>query len=129
MKRIYLLISLSFLIFQLKAQLVSSDYLDGVVYVKVYDTSAVQISYSNPSLAISQIISDFAITNIHKPFKVPDLSVQKVYKVNFSHPYAVDSLINAFVALPYIEYAEKAPLIQLNYQPNDYNSTVQWMFD
>jgi serine protease len=127
MKRIIAVLQISlFLTFSVNAQTINPDYVDGVIYVKVYDSSTQQINFSSPGPDIAQIISDYSITSIEKPFMVPDQSVQNIYKVTCSDYNGVDNMISAFMALPYMEYAEKAPLIQLDYIPNDYNQNQQW---
>jgi subtilisin family serine protease len=109
-----------------KAQTVYTDFVDGVVYFKVYDTSSVSINYSNPSPEIAAVISNYSVTSISVPFRLPDFSMQKIYKATFSNINSVNSLISDLAAIPYIEYAEKSPLYALNYIPNDYNGTIQW---
>jgi subtilisin family serine protease len=126
MKRVVILLFLLAFTGYVKAQTVYPDYVDGVIYVKTYDTTQSDLSYSNPSPALSQIISDYSVLNITRAFVLPDISMQHVYRMNFSDYNSVDNMIAACSAMPGVEYAEKAPLIALNYVPNDYNSNMQW---
>lgn len=113
-------------VFQTKAQTVYPGYVDGIVYVKTYDTTQTEMSYSNPPAALSQIISDYSVFDIQHAFMLPDVATQHVYRVSFSAYNSVDNIITAFTNMPFVEYAEKAPLIAVDYVPNDYNSNTQW---
>ncbi|MBI3509802.1 MAG: S8 family peptidase [Bacteroidetes bacterium] len=108
------------------AQTIYPDYVDGVIYFKVFDNASIQISFTNPPHDLAMIISAYHVTDIEKAFKTPDPSLQNIYKLFFTDINQVDNLLNAMTFLDYVEYAEKAPLYNLSYSPNDYNAGTQW---
>jgi len=101
-------------------QTVYPDYQDGVVWIKVQDTSSVTIPNFQPGdsisilpLEIQGIATDISITRIEKAFPYTatiDSLINRIYAISISAPAQVDSLINALVSVSYIQYAEKVPL-------------------
>ncbi|MBD3637533.1 MAG: S8 family serine peptidase [Crocinitomicaceae bacterium] len=112
------------------AQLVEPNFLDGVIYMKVEDTSAVDLSnYAGGIPDLDQIVANYSVYEIKKPFKTPNASLQKVYRFAFDDIISANSIISDLEALPFVEYAEKAPIYNLDLVPNDYNSSSQWYLD
>ncbi|HTL80875.1 MAG TPA: S8 family serine peptidase, partial [Bacteroidia bacterium] len=111
---------------ELPAQTISPDFVDGVIYFKLNDTSSVIPDISNPPSGMEQLIAHYQVTSIIKPFRTPDIPIQHIYKMRFSDLAGVDSLANELSNLPYVDYAEKAPLQRPDFLPNDFNSGLQW---
>ena len=107
-------------------QTVDSNYVDGWIYVKVYDSSLIELApydFSDP--ALNMLYTNYGIDTIIKPFPGLNATLDKTYRVVFSQINQINNLIADFQALPYIEYAEKAPLYRTSITPNDLQST-QW---
>ncbi|NNC96010.1 MAG: S8 family serine peptidase [Chitinophagales bacterium] len=102
------------------AQSVDSNFIDGVVYVKVKDTSSMDLApYQFNDPVLNNIYTTYGIDTIVNPFPGLNTTLDKTYRVLFQSIGQIDLLIAAFVALPYIEYAEKAPLYRTTHVPND----------
>ncbi len=108
------------------AQVADPAYVDGVVYFKIHDTSSVAITPGSFPQGFSEIVTTYSVTQVVKPFKVPDFPLQRIYKAVFTDIYVADQLVAALEELTYVEYAEKMPLHRLDYVPNDYSGSVQW---
>ncbi len=77
--------------------------------------------------AIASIVSKYSITEINCPFKVKDQNLQNTYVVDFKSQ-AMEDLIEELSNINQVEYAEKIPVYQINYTPNDpdFNTVPQW---
>lgn len=108
---------------QLKAQLIDSNFVDGRIYVKVHDTSSLVLSpYNNADAALNLIIQQYAVDTITQPFPGLDNTLDKTYCIHFSSHAQADQLVAALQLLPFIEYAEKAPIFRISstpFTPND----------
>ncbi|MDQ3193312.1 MAG: S8 family peptidase [Bacteroidota bacterium] len=110
----------------LYSQTVDTNFVDGWIYVKVFDTSVIELSpynFSDPDL--NNLYSVYNIDSITKPFPGLNVSLDKTYRVVFSDINEIENLITDFQTLPYIEYAEKAPLYRTSNSPNDLQAS-QW---
>ena len=111
------------------AQTFDPDYLDGSLYLKVKDTSSVDLApYNNGIPALNLIITTFGVDSIYHPFQNPDASLQKIYRFEYTNIMGANNLVTQLQALNFVEYAEKVPLIQTtgtNYIPNDQQAS-QW---
>jgi subtilisin family serine protease len=108
------------------SQTVDSNFVDGVVYVKVKDTSTIELSpyqFSNPDL--NALYLTFGIDTIKKPFPGLNTTLDKTYRIYFQQIQLIDALITELSLIPFIEYAEKAPLYKVSYLPNDIHPS-QW---
>ena len=74
------------------------------------------------------MILDYDIQSMDHAFKSPG-ALQKVHRVEFTEIADVAQLIADFETLPFIEYAEKAPLYHLQFTPNDLSTSAQYALD
>lgn len=126
-KFIIVLIAFLFLFLsRCKAQTVSPDFVDGVVYFKTYDTSSVHPDAATPPPAFLQLMATYQVSAIVKPFRTADTSLQHIYRASFANAAMVGSFISDLQNLSCVEYAEGAPLCSVSALPNDYSSTTQW---
>lgn len=110
-----------------KAQTVDTNFVDGVVYIKVFDSSSVDPTGSVPALV--PLTLTYAIDSIVQPFPGLNLTLDKTYRIHFSNINLIDNLITALSALPFIEFAEKAPLYRtIGFAtPNDVDAQQQYL--
>ncbi len=114
---------------QVGAQTVSPDFVDGRIYVKVLASSVMDLeTYNNSNALLNQMIIDYDIQSMEHAFKSTG-AMQKVYRIEFTDINDVDNLVSDFSTLPFIEYAEKAPLYHLQFTPNDLNTSTQYALD
>lgn len=132
MRKLYTFLFLMFslaILSELDAQTFHPDYLDGNIYLKVKDSSSVTlVPYNNGIPALNLIISSFGIDSIYHPFRNPDASLQRIYRLEFTSILGVNTLISQLEALSFVEYAEKVPLMQTTgttFLPNDLQAS-QW---
>ncbi|MBU2020333.1 MAG: S8 family peptidase [Bacteroidetes bacterium] len=105
---------------QVNAQSIDSNFVDGRIYVKVLNTSSINLQTEflvNPTLINLQ--NQYGITKIEKAFQTEGNAISRVYRLEFNEIALVESFINSISAISYVEYAEKAPLYKVNYVPND----------
>lgn len=109
------------------AQTIDSNHVDGRVYLKVWDTSSVILDpYANDIPALNQVMIDYQVTEMIRAFKTAGSSLQQVYRLSFSDWADIDNMLLELEAMPFVEYAEAAPLFRISALPSDYDSTVQW---
>lgn len=107
-------------------QSVSSNYKDGTIYVKTWDLIPDNLAtYVEQQGLLQTTLSIFGIEKIEKAFKTEGTSISHVYRIDFKQIWLVNQLISVLKTLPLIEYAEHAPLYQLSYMPNDFNTGFQ----
>lgn len=113
--------------FSTKAQTVDTNFVDGVVYIKVFDSST--IDPTGTVAALVPLTLTYAIDSIVQPFPGLNLTLDKTYRVHFSNITLIDNLITALGALPFIEFAEKAPLYRsIGFAtPNDVDAQQQYL--
>ena len=125
--------------FNVSAQKVDPNAIDGKIYVKFKD----DINFNIPSKrervnfqhidAFKGLISQYGVTRVTKPFyTASDNKLQKTIAVEFSNYEMVDAFIRELASNSAIEYAEKAPIFKLHYTPNDpaYSTTGnRWHLD
>ena len=116
----------------LKAQTFAPDYLDGHIYLKLEDTSTVDLDpYNNNILALNTIFSTFGVDTIYQAFRTQDPLVDKIYRLEFTDLLNTGLLISQLQALLFIDYAEQVPLIETTgttYLPNDLDA-AQYALD
>ncbi|PHR47378.1 MAG: hypothetical protein COA32_08135 [Fluviicola sp.] len=119
----FYILSLSYTI----GQTANSDYLDGVVYMKISDQAITNlIPYDSTDVDFNQIINDFDVTDILQPFSgIGSDTLDLTYKLHFDDTMAVDQLVSEINNLSWVDYCEKAPLYKTTFTPNDFNSN-QW---
>ncbi|MDX2002810.1 MAG: S8 family peptidase [Chitinophagales bacterium] len=111
---------------QLTAQVVDSNFRDGVLYVKVKDTSNVDLrTQRSNDAALNLMYGQFAMDTIERPFDSLNVVLNHTYRIRFNNHAMVNTLITAMEALPYVEFCEKEPLVKtfdVQYTPNDLDS-------
>jgi len=127
-KRVFWIVFFSvLLISELKSQTIDTSFVDGTVYIKVHASSNIILDPYNYSISgLNQVINEYGITEIIRPFKTPDISLQKIYRIKFTKWTKINHLIADLMKLGFLEYAEKAPLYRVNHIPNDYTAAYQW---
>ncbi len=114
--------------YSIKAQTVDSNYLDGVVYVKIKASSSMELDpYDTSNSTLNQAIIDYSIDSMIKPF--PDMSeeLDKTYRIYFSDYAEFNNLIITLKLISDMEYVEKAPLYKINLTPNDLNAAQSYL--
>ena len=126
------------------AQTVYSNCEDGKIWFKLKDDYHPQkrVSFGKPSNqpnGMQQLLEDlpflkdlivgFEITDVSAPFahfKAPKLKI--TYQIEFNDIQRVDELARKLAQHPAIEYAERVPLMQKTFTPNDpaYSPAQQW---
>lgn len=108
---------------EVDAQIIDSNFVDGVVYVKVKDTSAVVLDpYNNGNVALNLLLTQYQVDSMRQPFPGLNATLDKTYRIHFSSHAQIDQLVTALQALPFVEYAEKEPIYRTEtnpYTPND----------
>ncbi len=108
------------------AQTSDSTFLSGVIYVKVEDTSAVNLAeYTFNDPALNLIFTTFSVDSVTAPFPGLNAQLDRTFRMYFSEVTLVTSLISDLEKHPSIEYAEQSPIYQTSHTPNDLQST-QW---
>src|SRR5665213_416436 len=113
-----------------QSQTIYSNYVDGIIYLKLQDTSTLQLlNYNYSNLALNQIFITFGVNvnTIIQPYPNSTISIPltKVYKLSFTDSAQVDTLIAHLMLVPDVQYAEKIPYYTTIYTPNDFNP-LQW---
>ncbi|MBU3675668.1 MAG: T9SS type A sorting domain-containing protein [Chitinophagaceae bacterium] len=112
-----LFLFLQFIGIQGYGQTFDSLAVDGRIFVKIKDTSSVyfQNYTGNDSTLRPEILplkNTYGITKISKPFSNYNYNFcQKTYLFEFTSDSLIQGLINNLVAIGYIEYAEKEPIV------------------
>jgi len=108
------------------SQTVNKDFFDGEIYVKYNDDFAIDFSnqFVEPQSLIGlneELVKEYGITQARFSFnKIPDIKLQRTVRIKCTELEKVDTLIKHFEQLPYIEYAEKVPVVYPTYTPNDF---------
>lgn len=128
MIRVLLLSALTILLsLNTQAQTVDTNFVDGVVYLKVLDASSVDPT-SGTVTALIPIIATYGIDSIIQPFPGLNTTLDKTYRVHFRNIGLINNLIAALAALPFVEFAEKAPLYRTGYvAPNDMDAQQNYL--
>ncbi len=100
----------------------SSDYQEGVIYVKILQNTEAQFTNLFDD---DKVLPSYSINMVEQPFKDGDSVLNLVYRIHFNPAKASDSLIKFFSQFPFIEYAEKLPVNLTSYTPNDFSSARQ----
>lgn len=109
-----------------KGQSVDSNFIDGWIYVKVKDTSGMDLTqYDQSNATLNQAIIGSQIDSMTRPFAKLNGSLDKTYRIHFRNYTGVEALITLFQKLPFVEYAEKAPLYRTSFTPGDLQGS-QW---
>ena len=84
-------------------------------------------NHDTRALSIAKQIQDYQIQKIEKAFPLLE-ELQSIYKITFNKTKEIDALVNDLQAHEMIEWAEKIPIPQQMYTPNDVQAE-QWQFD
>lgn len=108
------------------AQTLDTAYVDGSIYVKLFDTSAAHIDLLSPPL--DSLITKYGLDTMYWPFKGYNVPLDQTYRLEFTEIGKTDSLIAELESLPMFEYAEKVPLgISDGFVPNDVNANQTYL--
>ncbi len=108
------------------AQTFDTAYVDGSIYVKLFDTSTAHIDFLSPPL--DTLIAKYGLDTMYWPFKGYNIPLDQTYRLDFTEISKTDSLIAELESLPMFEYAEKVPLgISDGFVPNDVNSNQTYL--
>ncbi|OPZ99440.1 MAG: Thermophilic serine proteinase precursor [Bacteroidetes bacterium ADurb.Bin408] len=115
------------------SQKVFNDFWDGIVYIKIKPSAAVEIKGKNSVQeeffglhtinGFKDLAEAYGFTSVEKTFRTPALS--NIYKITFNKADAVDRLIKSLQSLPEILYACKSPIYRSLFTPNDVHAN-QW---
>lgn len=110
------------------AQTVDSNFVDGVVYFKIDNSSSID-PVNNGLTALQAISLTIGLDSIVQPFPGLNTTLDKTYRVHFSQFNAIGTVISTLQALSFVEYAEKAPLYKIDaaYTPNDLHSNQDYL--
>lgn len=111
------------------AQTAHADYVDGQIWLKQSDTSQLVLDpYAGNNAQLNLLFGLYSVDTIYKAFVSNDTFVGRIFKLEFSDTFSVDTLISQLGILPFVDYVEKVPLLQTsitNYTPNDLDP-MQW---
>lgn len=132
-KTTYILIFFSLFCVNIFSQNIYPDYEDGSIYFKLRDTitpefQSVQEEVNLEDMPfLNDIRKKFKIKALFNPFYLTSSpALKKTFKVCFSDSQNVDKIIDALYQTGFVEYAEKIPLLQPVYNPNDPSYSQQW---
>ena len=131
--KLFLLISILFYGQKSISQTVHPDYRDGYISFKVKDGSEVGVTeYSGGSSsghAFDSLITNYGIYSIQRVFPgATEANLLKCFHVWFHDSTRIDTLLSRFLALNYIEYAEKEKFGSFFTVPNDQKYYRQWAY-
>jgi subtilisin family serine protease len=141
MKKLLLGVAAILLFGSLKAQNAHPDYLDGAMWVKLQNspdeklqssvrvTDGQQKSWSMNDLTFAEELRKYNVTSVQRPFMhVKDEKIQNVVRIEIEDIYELEELISKLERSPFVEYAERVPLLKSTVTPNDpsYNASSQW---
>ncbi len=97
----------------LQAQTVDPDYLDGNIYLKLQDTSVLNLEpYNYSVLALNTILTTYSVDSIYHPFRSGHPALAQIYRLEFSNFAGVNAMITQLELLSFVDYAEKVPLMK-----------------
>lgn len=110
-----------------------TEYVEGQLFVKVKENVEIDIRYENGDFVSIHaedpisFIGKFGIQKISKPFALDDYRLQQTYLVEFDAKAYQNTtqLIQEFLDLAFVEYAEQVPNYALLLTPNDLDAN-QW---
>lgn len=116
------------------AQASGQDFVIGQLFVKLNLSAEMELPQfragekvpefgQNPE--VGKLIEEFGVTALYKPFRTQSPHIQRIYQVCFSRSEVTDEFIEAWQKLSFIEYAERIPIYEMHYTPNDLN-VLQW---
>jgi len=110
----------------LSNSILDSTHYNNQFYIKVDNAYECLLAEMNTikvnpvTASLYELLSIWEVSNITQPFKVLQTPIfDRIYQMEFTADGNIDSLLNLIEAYPYIEYAEKIPIIKTSYIPND----------
>ncbi len=111
-------------------QTVYKNYIDGEIYFKIkkqvpfrFDTLISQVEMQTKLPFLIPLIHKYNISKTEASFYFSKSDILKrTFRLYFNNSKQVDHIIKDLQSLPEIEYAERIPLIKLDYTPNDLGS-------
>lgn len=120
------LLTLTLLALCSNAQTIESDAVDGELHLKLStDPGFILDGYTGGNLTLDPLFAVSGLDSIYRPFPMPGTTLDSIYRVVFPNAAQVNTLITALEALPFVEYAEKNPIVFESNTPNDLQ-TDQW---
>ncbi len=111
------------------AQTVDPNAVDGEIHFKISDDPGLLLDgYTGGNLTLDALFAVSGLDSIFKPFPLPGTELDSIYRVIFPNALQVDVLAAALAALPYVEFAEKNPIMTEFNTPNDLQSG-QWSLE
>jgi len=111
------------------AQTVDPGAVDGEIHFKISDDPGLLLDgYTGGNLTLDALFAVSGLDSIFKPFPLPGTELDSIYRVVFPNALQVDALTAALGALPYVEFAEKNPIMTEFNTPNDLQSG-QWSLE
>lgn len=109
-----------------QSQTVDPLAVDGEIHIKVNPSLSFDLDgYTGGNLTFDLVFNVSGLDSIYKPFPLANTELDSIYRVVFPNYSQVDVLINALSALPFVEYAEKNPIVTEFLEPNDFQAN-QW---
>jgi hypothetical protein len=90
----------------LKAQTLHPDYLDGNIYLKLEDTTSINLDpYTFNIPVLNLILTTFGVDSLYRPFKSGHPALQNIYRLEFTNILGADNLITQLELLGFVDYA------------------------
>lgn len=114
---------------QLLAQTVDPNSVDGQIHFKINTDPGINLDgYVGGNLALDALLATAGLDSIFKPFPLAGTELDSIYRLVFANAGVVNTLITALEGLPYVEFAEKNPIVEEFLTPNDFQSN-QWALE
>ncbi len=136
MKKIVFFLAATVLCFQMQAQTVHSDYLDGVIYFKILNEAGIRLPVYRQGMDaesvyadfpfFAELIEQFEVTELLCPFSTKTTAIQNIYRIKFEKARDIDLFIRSLQEHPSIEYAEMSPILKHFVTPDDPGQNKQY---
>jgi subtilisin family serine protease len=136
MKKLLFLFCFAFMLNNLNGQMIYPDFWDGVVYFKFKNDYSGKLPNYKEGMDYQSLyqrypefinmIEDFQITEIVSPFRVKNENVSRIYRIYLKDHQNIDFLIRSLLDMNEVEYAEKSPILNIFYSPNDPDTSQQY---
>lgn len=111
------------------AQTVDPNAVDGELHFKISSNPGINLDgYTGGNLALDALFTASGLDSIFKPFPMPGTELDSIYRIVFPNASQITTLLTAIDALPYVEFAEKNPVMFEFETPNDLQAN-QWALD
>ncbi|MGB1017604.1 MAG: S8 family serine peptidase [Chitinophagales bacterium] len=102
------------------------------LYVKFKNEANINISFDNKlelnkeKVFFKYLVNQFSINSIQKAFKTQSDDLDNTFLIKFSNEDEINDIIALFQKQSFVSYAEKIPIYELFYTPNDPQFPQQW---